>query len=328
MKKKRRSTARKKLLIHAGVHRTGTTVIQTVLAKNASQLKQRGIFYPQYYNQPDAGNHTRLAWDLNSNKTDEVALRQWAKEISRRRARVVILSAEDFSILKDLWFLDCFLETFDVEAIFYLRRQDDWLNSWYNQHVKWPFDARLCRSTPTEFLAHLDEFHWIRYFDLLERWSAKLGKERVRVRVFEAGQIENPVADFWDLCGVDFPLETGYRLNASVPVDQLELLRRLGMLQFSPNVRYQIIRALGELPNSGMYNAFPASIRRLVLDRYTTQNQKVAEQYLGRTDKILFRDLDMRGNASSAPPSLSDDFILSFVRILISIISAKGQAAE
>ena len=60
-------------------------------------------------------------------------------------------------------------------CVFYLRRQDHWLMSWYNQHVKWPFDREKSRMDPQAFLATLEDFHWLDYERLLGRWSAVLG---------------------------------------------------------------------------------------------------------------------------------------------------------
>ena len=108
----------------------------------------------------------------------------------------MILSGEDFAIHEDLGWLAPVAARHEVEAVFYLRRQDHWLMSWYNQHVKWPFDRAKSRMDPQAFLATLEDFHWLDYERLLGRWSAVLGEGRVAVAVLEKGQVEDATADF------------------------------------------------------------------------------------------------------------------------------------
>ena len=48
--------------------------------------------------------------------------------------------------------------------------------SWYNQHVKWPFDRQKSRMDPAAFLTTIEDFHWLDYERLLARWSTVLGR--------------------------------------------------------------------------------------------------------------------------------------------------------
>ncbi len=319
---------KKKLLIHAGVHRTGTTAVQGLLAANAEQLKRNGIIYPTYYGKPDAVNHTQLAWDIHNANYKPEELKSWAESLERKRGHIVVLSAEDFSILPNLDFLDGFLELFDVEVVFYLRRQDDWVNSWYNQNVKWPISGHLFQCTPTEFLGHLDEFHWIGYFDLADRWAKKVGKENIRIRIVEKGQTTDSSADFCNLCGIDFELEkkTATRHNESMPASQIEIIRRLGTYQYSWEVRSKIYVALRELRGSSDSNVYPRAIRQLILARYEVQNQMVAEHYLGREDKVLFRDMSMADPKGNVDEYIDQDLLFTFARNLIKAFSADSEA--
>ena len=127
----------------------------------------------------------------------------------------VVLSGEDFAIHQDLGWLAAVAARVDTRAVFYLRRQDHWVMSWYNQHVKWPFDRAKSRMDPQAFLATLEDFHWLDYERLLGRWSAVLGPERVGVAVLEKGQVEDATADFLARLG-DRPA-TGSTSTASGP---------------------------------------------------------------------------------------------------------------
>jgi hypothetical protein len=62
---------------------------------------------------------------------------------------------------------------------------------------------------------------------------------------------------------------------------------------------------------------YPRSVRALILGKYTMQNQKVAEHYLQRGDKVLFRDLSMANSPASIEQPLEAEQLLAFARALI-----------
>jgi hypothetical protein len=318
---------KKRLLIHAGVHQTGIPLIKAFLSARTRELEACGVLYPLYGATAASASSSqqRLVWDIHSKKIDLVALREWALSLAQGKAETIILNSEDFCRLLDLSFLDAFLDHFEVEVVFYVRRQDEWVNSWYNLNVKWPFDAKLCQCNPIEFLDHLDEFYWIRYFDTVERWAGRLGRERVHVRVLERGQVENPVADFRELAGIDLdpgPAVAGIaaqedRLNASISPRQLELLRRLGTIGYSDDVRTKVTNAARQASVSTATNVYGREIRQLIVARYTMQNQKLATKHLGRSDGELFREKDFPEDPIDLANAINEDVLYAFIRKLI-----------
>jgi len=246
--------------------------------------------------------------------------------LAQTDARTVILSAEDFCRLKNLGFLNCFKDHFDIEVAIYLRRQDIWVNSWYNQHVKWPFDDKLARGTPQQFLGHLQDFHWLKYYDLVDRWSKAVGKENVHIGILEKGQIEDPCADLCDFCGVNILLENfvGNRANESMPAGQLNILRSVGMARYGARIRTMIMAAAEKVPDTGDANVYPRAIRRMISDRYAVGNQMVAEQFLGRKDRILFRDNYFPDAPSDASFHPDEDQLFCFTRNLIEELCANS----
>src|SRR2546429_4738317 len=104
-----------RLLIHAGVQRTGTSAVQIAFRDNVAIVAQHRVHYPlgsQQYLAPGADdpsltvNHQRLAWDLHKKKVDLPALRLWCERLLSSGADTIVISGEDFCILKDLTFLD------------------------------------------------------------------------------------------------------------------------------------------------------------------------------------------------------------------------------
>lgn len=274
-----------RLTIHAGIHRTGTTSLQRFLAANREALAARGIGYPGH----DV-HHQKLAWALkrgDAGARDVEALLATVPE-----AEAAILSGEDFSIHQRLGWLDALAGRHEIRAVFYLRRQDHWLMSWYNQHVKWPFSQRKSQLDPQEFLATLEDFHWLDYAALLERWCAVLGRERVAVGVVERGQVEDVTGDFLDRLGIEpegLAFDTT-RSNDSLPVHMLEVARHLGLHELKPGQRMRLLNAL----RAGLADKAPGAAtvyspeeRNRVLDRFEASNRAVAEAFLGRAALFL-----------------------------------------
>jgi len=324
-----RPKAKKQLIIHAGLHRTGTTAIQEALSGSRELLAAKGISYPLDFAPGEKGqqrmkNHLNLAFALLRDEISPEQVLEWLSQAASGHWKV-ILSAEDFCRLKDLRFLEPLLDSFEIEVVFYLRRQDDWVNSWYNQNIRWPFDGTLARTTPLGFLDHIERFEWLRYFDVLERWERVLGREKLHVRVVEKGQVSDVVADLFEICGLPPPAAL-HRTNESAPASQLELLRRLELIKHPNNARVVVLDALARLAvPSASTNVYPAAVRQLVYQRFATQNEKVARVYLDRLDGVLFRDTNFPNDVpnidGSAP--LDEGMLLSLIGNLIDFAVSK-----
>jgi hypothetical protein len=268
-----------KLVIHAGIHRTGTTSLQLFLAENRAALLALGISYPG-----DKGNHQSLAWAL---KRGEGIGNIRAIINSKTDVDTVILSAEDFCIHTDLQWLKEISREHDTRVVFYLRRQDHWLMSWYNQHVKWPFDRNKSQMDKNDFLNTIGDFHWLDYKSLMDRWAAVLGSSKVSAGVLEAGQVEDVIGDFVTRLeiprdGLNFEVK---RVNDSLPVHMLEIARNLGMFDLHAKARIRLIRALRvglADKTQPLKTIYSPQERREVLERFQSSNQAAANLYFGR----------------------------------------------
>lgn len=282
---KKRATQGGRLTLHIGIHRTGTTGLQRGLAANRDRLKAQGKCYPF-----KGTNHQDFAWALHRGKMDGKAL---AKKLEAHAGeRHIILSGEDFCIHRDLGWIAPLKDIYDVEAIVYLRRQDHWLMSWYNQHVKWPFSKRHSVMTPKEFLGCLDEFYWLDFETMLGHWEGALGMNKVHVRVIEKGQVTDAIGDFFALVGIDgSKLELTEALqNDSLATEMLEYVRAAGMYDIKNPERVAIIEFLQAAAKSAGCNAktlYAATERQAILDRFAASNAAVARHWFGREALFL-----------------------------------------
>jgi len=316
-----------RLLIHAGVHRTGTTALQLAFSRSRALLASYGIVYPTDVATPPPGAadrrglyHHNLVWALNEKNISVDVVIDWLKRAAAETSGVVLLSSEEFARVQDLYFLKRIEKEFDVEAIFYLRRQDEWINSWYSQLVKDSAERRINEASPMQFLEFIPRFHWIRYYDLLERWADRLGRENIKVKVYEKGQVLNPTADLFSYCcGLDMPPEVKTeRSNDSFNATQVELLRKLRVNRYPDRTKTHIVKAVSEIANLETKNHFPKAVRQLVYEKFKSQNEQVATTYLQRADKTLFYDESFPDRPDNFP-QLSEDIIIEFMRRFIEI---------
>ena len=100
-----------RVVIHAGIHRTGTTSLQRFLAANRAGLAAQGFGYPG-----DEVHHQSLAWALKRGQAGTAEA--LALVAAADPADTVILSGEDFSIHEDLRWLEGLAAEHETRAVF------------------------------------------------------------------------------------------------------------------------------------------------------------------------------------------------------------------
>jgi hypothetical protein len=191
--------SRPRLLLHAGLHKTGTTAIQAFAAGNRAALESRGARYPTFEPVGPANNesHNRLAHSIartgKSGSFDDKQVRRllehWRAQCADAR---LVVSAEALSRHIDpaggadwkaqrLAYLERVadvLADFDVEVVVVLRRQAEFVHSAYLENImkasrrgSWSF---------ARFRDYLAERH-LRYEDNLDVFSQAFGDVRVLV---------------------------------------------------------------------------------------------------------------------------------------------------
>lgn len=301
---------RRTLYLHSGVHRTATTSFQGFMFRNFRDLMARGIFYPYRVRR-----HVALM-DRLMPRRPEVAPQSVAEVAAemKRRAEAksqeldrIVLSDEGMSVRHDLSPLAAFGEHFDVRVIFAMRRQDLWLESFYQQNVKFQWDPDLAHATLEEFLARRGRFHWIDYDARVEMLEEVFGPKNLELVVFEKENMPGgPVAELCrrigleDLSGLSDPPHANYSLS----LEMLEVLRHLPLDQMEGPVRQQVINACTRVaPGRGDSNLLLSSERRAaILEEHAASNARLARRRFGRN--ALFTEPLPPANAPLTRPEL------------------------
>lgn len=144
-----------KVVLHIGLPKTGSTSIQSALARSRSLLKRQGVFYPRLHMHE---NHNLLSLPFSKNlprtlgklsKAEKAWERTQAqecwlrlgKQISRERPSMVILSSEYFaSVSRPDDLISTVMETLpgasNIEVVAYLRRPSQHYVSLTQQKLK------------------------------------------------------------------------------------------------------------------------------------------------------------------------------------------------
>ena len=183
----------KRLILHIGRAKTGTSSLQRALYENPDALYKGGFHYPPPIHE---GRKNHNFTFRNLHKAPETAdLREYCEKFDALLAefsqdRVNILSAECLQNAKPLHVANLF-KGFDVQVVCYLRNEIDMLCSSYCQHVK-ADDYQLSFS---EFLA--PRLSFLNYQTFLDSW-AEAFRDKFSCRAYGEGNslAKDIVADF------------------------------------------------------------------------------------------------------------------------------------
>jgi hypothetical protein len=303
------------IYFHNGSGKAGSTSIQLFLARNRDRLRERGYLYPQ-----SAGPVAHIWLLLHALEPRRLARNPYTRvhgaeqvlserrnfvpalkaEIEKERPQHIVFSQEtcfrnllpsEIERLRQL-FLEIGGET---KLITYLRRQSDHVCSAYQQTVRGGETRPL-----SEVLENRATSARYRYCDLLSGWAEAFGKDNLRVRPFERSAFPGGdlISDFLSAIGVpddeSFDRPLGQQ-NEGLDAKRTEFLRRLNPLvpvsidgRKNP-MRGDLVQLLKQRTEGATLRLSPAEAEHFD-GVWAEQNERVAREFLGRSDGVLFRD--------------------------------------
>lgn len=128
----------KKVYIHVGPPKTGTSAIQYWFNKHSKELLSEGVLYPEHSldaNKVSSGNVNQLVSIANDQKSlyfDVFKTRKLLASLKHGKSDIMLFSSEHFYYFL-LWLFTCLP---DAIYIFYIRHPLSALQSGYNQEIK------------------------------------------------------------------------------------------------------------------------------------------------------------------------------------------------
>lgn len=265
--------------LHIGMPKTGTTAIQNFFAHNRILLRDRfGILYPDCG--VPANQHTALVKSMVAGKYEWAhfnaaiaafdpgeyisnvlrSCRQhlcrkvvmsseyfWASPVMQAGLKYHSLSEKNYQYIESV-INECkvLLSGFaKVRIIVYLRRQDDWIDSFFNQQLKDGFPI----PEPDEIAAPKN---YLMYARNLQLWAKCFGKENIIVRSFDHLKGGNVIRDFCEVVGVDsrlleFPQKDKDSANTKLSTTSLQIMQSAIDLDLQPEIMSLLKEVLQEL---------------------------------------------------------------------------------
>ncbi|UOK69810.1 hypothetical protein [Ancylobacter polymorphus] len=210
------------VIIHIGLHKTGSSAIQQFLALNASALGSQGVFYAP--TMPEWPNHSPLADAFRIGQDSSLGERLLEDLLRRSQGRELLISSEMFCEpqIEASRFLDL-LGDQKKKVIAYIRHPCDIVLSAFGERVKY---------YPNQYTSDVND-HPLAYdpgqLDVLTTWIARNDIELILApydrRQWHGGSL---CVDFLRMIGAspDQMRANDFRVNESLSYTSVEILRR------------------------------------------------------------------------------------------------------
>ena len=329
------------LHLHIGTHKTATTSLQVFCQENESVLEKNGYCYPLmpfgYPGISEARNgHFLIGKILDekgevSQKNEEKMFREGMKQVNKifQKYDHVVLSDEGIWLSMDynrtsLWETlqeESEKRGFKIHVIVYLKRQDKYLQSVWNQRIK---AKRRIQETFEEFVKTIQVPLWLNYYQKLKRMAEIIGKENITVRRFEPNRFigGSIYADFLE--GIGLSLTDEYQISAGVRNEglygnTLEIKRVLnGVSLIKDNDVQEFMKQSLEVCSKISAMNYPSTLlsgdeTKEFLDHYRMENRKVAQEFLHEQGTELFDEtIEDLPQWEKDNPCMTDDVIRFF----------------
>lgn len=300
----------KKLYIHIGTHKTGSTSIQNVLKKERKHLLKEGIFYLGRFRDISKPMKDMIEYDeKHVEEFHKEAVRK-IEESKKTNPAIYVTSNEKWSghdmlaysnapaNARMLW--DIFKPfQFDIKIVVYLRQQDKFFESAYSQKVK-----RGASYSFQEFLdkiEHVKDCHWDHYLDAYAKY---FGEKNIIVQPFDKKYLpekDSLIHSFGKIIGSEYLKD--YQLkrvkNRGYSKDVMEIARLSNKYLSKEEIRaMKYILMEVRLPTQN-YTYFPLEQRKELISHFEKSNRRVAQKYLKDENGELFPKENLEKDSAS-----------------------------
>lgn len=320
---------KKTLYVHIGTTKTGTTAIQSFCIDNQETLNQKGYCYPLFpYRYTDVSERRNARFLLEEASDRQGGIFREGMDKIRE-----LFQTYDHIIVSDEGIWSASYEQritmwralkaeakeagFKIRIIVYLRRQDTYLISGWNQMVK----SGVGNSAGTawkDYVNDLVHINKMNYATHLKKLSAFFGEKNLTVRRFEPKHLTGGTiyADFLQTVGLEltdeFKIEQPIR-NTRLAGNTHEIQRVLnGMPEMTASFHSFFRQALlsfadlsGEIYPNEMFSKEEAEA---FMDRYREENQQVSDEFFdgGELFDLSWKDIPKWEKEN---PYMQDDLI-------------------
>ena len=305
-----------------GTQKTGTTSLQRFMAMNKEALRKQGFCYPgmdflgfeSIYNKRNGHFLAYLSFNEERvrNREEERKKREEAYSMLAQAAKEypnIVLSDEviwyQCKKYKNFW--QEVVEEFkkincEVKVVVYLRRQDLVLQSLWNQRVK----RKPCITQTFDEWLQENGHKWfpLDYYGHLMKIAKVVGKENIFVRVFEKGQFEGAenslLSDYMQTIGLQMTdefiidkQEVNFALSGNF-IKMKQIMNSMPEYLEMDNFMWEELVSASVCQASQNKHEKTSMLSyeegQLFMQQFEEGNRRVAQEFLGREDGVLFRE--------------------------------------
>lgn len=299
----------KTLYIHIGTPKTGTTSIQNFCGLNREKLREQGVLYPimnYHYERKSVNRNGYFLHGVikeNGTRNKEKEKQVFDSELQYivdcfKENDTILLSDESIwwatsTRRKGLWKdLKKHSEqhNYQIKVIVYLRRQDQFMMSRYNQRLKTDFVAST--QNFDEYFADMNgRFKCVMdYRDRIDNIAKSISKENVIVKRFDRNYFYNGDLnqDFLNILGVkvdDSFQQLKETANTGISVQSGEIKRVLNRLKpITMAENNKLLEILNEcenvLPESNTSLMSTDEVKNF-MEQFVDSNESIVDEYIG-----------------------------------------------
>ena len=273
----------RKVFIHIGLPKTGTTYLQTLLWNNRDALRQQGLLLPGRNSRQHMWASAVVREDPHLHRRGPAALRSWDGLVKRVNdwSGTALINHEFFAgaSAEQAAAAIARFEGAEVHLVVTARDMLTLVTGYWQEFVKHGFEATLDHFPELDSEEAADEWGWstLDIGGVLGRWGRTVKPERVHVLVVPPSSAprERLWHEYAGLLGIDSSALdlSGSRRNESLGVVEVELLRRI-------NDQIELRGDLRSALDRGVWRRDYLALGKLVPrggDRYWPSESRVAE---------------------------------------------------
>lgn len=337
----------KTLYIHIGTSKTGTTTIQTYCGINREQLKSKGVLFPIMPYHYDRITENRNGHFLYANIYENgVRNKEKEEQVLKQELDYIVDCFKDYDNVllseesiwwatatrrKSLWkYLQEHSQqnNYQVKIIVYLRRQDQFMMSRYNQILKTDTGGGTQR-----FYEYFKDMNGkykcvMNYRQRLDYMAKFFPKENIVVKRFDRSYFYNGDlnADFLHILGVEIDdtfaeLPKDENLGISVQSGELKrVLNRLGTMTFAENQKLlQMLNECEELLPKREVSIMTTEHIEKFMKKFIDDNESIAVDYIGDGKPMFDYNYKKKPVWSYEDKNYHEEVILFFAKAIDSV---------
>ena len=359
----RKENIMKTLYLHIGAPKTGTSSLQNFFWVNQDVFKKKGYCVPYMPFQYKHKSGVRNGLFLTSVYMNENGKRDKHQEEENLKEGMMILEKTfmkyDNVILTDegIWngfFLrknieekaEVLLESaqrcgYQIKVIVYLRRQVDYILSWYNQLIKHSSTKKMSCISWEDYYRNYEKYIALDYFKYISQLEKFFGKDNLIVRRFDRKYFVNNslIDDFMSIIGLDKDEDfidkkavvirnTGITENAC---SLKRIINRIKKIKPEEKRMFEkiLIKHSADFKDTDKYSLMSAEEVTEFMNKYNASNQQLADNYISDGEPLFEEKKHNKEKWSlNNPDYLEDAFRFMFILHLESMRKIKELEEE